>query len=375
MHMIFGNCPQALRDVRILTGDTHHSIFHFVNLVPFPTISEADFVDTQRNRNVLSRHAFFRFVMRNVLLFFLLSALAPFALAGGFESELASAQKALAAGDYKKAYPLYAKHAAKNPLAQFTFGMFYREGWGRSADPVAACRYFEKAAHGNIPAAQQFLGDCFAQGIGRTADGKAALEWYRKAGSNGVFVALCSAGLLYIEGRLVERDVQQGLALCTQAAQSESTAAMVKLADYYREGIDVPQDWAVARYWYQQAAERRVHEAQYRLGIMLGEGKGGEADLSASLFWLETAASEGYAPAYLPTAILYANAQVDPKTGALAPGHLAKIYMWNSAAKARTTDTAQLAEIARIEEMVLKVMPPTWKPELDKKVAEHLAKY
>lgn len=373
--MIFGNCPQALRDVRILTGDTHHSIFHFVNLVPFPAISEADFVDTQRNGNVLSRHAFFRFVMRNVLLFFLLSALAPFALAGGFESELASAQKALAAGDYKKAYPLYLKHSVKNPLAQFTLGMFYREGWGRSADPVAACRWFEKAAQRNIPAAQQFLGDCFAQGVGRAVDGKAAVEWYRKAGNNGIFVAFCSAGRLYIEGKLVEKDVQQGLALCTQAAQSESPAAMVKLADYYREGTDVPQDFAAARYWYQQAAERRIHEAQYRLGILLSEGKGGEPDLSKALFWLETAASEGYAPAYLPTAILYANASPDPKTGVLAPEHLAKIYMWNSAAKARATGPAQLGEIARIEEMVLRVMPATWKPDLDRKVAEHLDKF
>jgi hypothetical protein len=85
--------------------------------------------------------------------------------------------------------------------------------------------------------------------------------------------------------------------------------------------------------------------------------------------------SQRYAPAYLPTAELYANAPADPKTGALAPEHLAKVYMWNSAAKARTTDPAQLTEINRIEGLVLQVMPATWRPDLDKRVAEHLAKY
>lgn len=301
--------------------------------------------------------------------------MAPCAFARvNLNAELKPAQNALAAGDYAKAYTLFSRHA-KNPLAQFMLGLFYRQGWGRPADPVKACGHFEMAAHGNIPAAQQFFGDCLAQGTGRAVDGKAAVQWYRKAGAHGDFIALCSAGTLYIEGKIVGKDVKQGLALCTSAAQADSPPAMINLADYYREGTQVTQDLAAARYWYQQAAQLNVPEAQYRLGIMLGEGKGGTPDPAKALFWLETAASEGYAPAYLPTAILYANARPDPKTGMLAPEYLAKIYMWNCAAKATTTDRAQLAEIARIDSLLDKVMPPSWKPELDRKVAEHLAKY
>jgi TPR repeat protein len=314
--------------------------------------------------------------MRNILILVLLLVLAPEALAGKrLDLELQSAQTALAAGNYKKAYALYSRQATHNPLAQFTLGLFYHQGWGRPNNETEACRWFEKAANGNIPAAQQFFGDCLAQGIGRAADGKGAVAWYRKAAANGIAYALCSAGDIYIKGAALEKDVKQGLALCAQAAQAESPPAMLRLADYYREGGDVPQDLAVARYWYQQAAERHVREAQYRLGIMLSEGQGGKADPAAALFWLETAASEGYAPAYLPTAILYANARPDPKTGALPPEYLAKIYLWNSAAKARTTDPDHLAEISRIEAMVRVVMPAAWKPELDQKVAEHLAKY
>lgn len=308
----------------------------------------------------------------------LLLAVAQSALAAkprDFNAELQPAQQALVAGNYKKAYAQYSRFASKNPLAQFTLALFYQNGWGRPYDPVEACRRFESAARHNIPAAKQFFGDCLAQGIGHVTDGKAAVEWYRKAAANGIAYALCSAGSLYVDGKVVDKDVQQGLALCTQAAQANSPPAMLRLANYYREGVDVPQDLAAARYWYQQAAERHVHEAQYRMGVMLGEGQGGEPDPATALIWLETAAGEGYAPAYLPTAILYANAKPDPQTGALAPENLAKIYVWNAAAKARTTDPVQLAEIARIEAMVLKVMPPSWMPELDKKVAAHLAKY
>ena len=309
-------------------------------------------------------------------IFLLLLAISPCALAGNdYSAELQPAQQALAAGDYKKAYAHYSRFAAKNPLAQFTLGLSYQNGWSRPVNQIEACRWFEKSAQKNIPAAQHFLGDCLVAGTHRRVDATAALEWYRKAAAGGHLISLCSAADLFIKGNGVDKDVAQGIALCTQAAQAESPPAMLKLANYYREGTDVPQDLAAARYWYQQAAERRSAEAQYQLGVMLAEGKGGEPDASAALLWLETAASEGYAPAYLPTAILYANAEVDPETGALKPEHLAKIYLWNSAAKARTTDQAQLAEIARIEAMVLAVMPESWRPELDKKVAEHLAKY
>jgi TPR repeat protein len=309
---------------------------------------------------------------------FLLLAATSYAHAGkrnDLNAELLPAQKALAAGDYKKSYALYARFAGSNPLAQFTLALFHQEGWGRPVDHAMACHHFEQAAHGKVPAAQQFFGDCLAKGIDRPADGKAALEWYGKAAAGGAVMALCSAADVYIKGEGVPRDAARGLAMCTQAAQANSVPAMLKLANYYRDDKDVPQNMTAARYWYQQAAERHSHEAQYRLGIMLSEGQGGPADPKTALFWLETAASEGYAPAYLPTAILYANAKPDPKTGALAPEYLAKIYMWDSAAKAGTTDPAQLAEIDRIEAMVLAVMPPAWRPGLDQKVAAHLAQY
>ncbi len=288
-------------------------------------------------------------------------------------AELEKANTALAAQDYSLAYKEYRRHAEKNGLAQFTLGLIEQQGWGRRANPVAACRWFARAAQAAVPAAQQFMGDCLAQGVGQKADGPTALRWYQAAADQGLAGAACDAGELYISGTIVDRDITRGLALCASAAQAQSTPAMMKLATLYHEGSAVPQNLALARYWYTQAAERHVHEAQFHLGVMLSEGQGGEADVLQARFWLEHAAMEGYAPAYLPTAILYANAPLDPKTGALSPEDLAKLYMWNSAAKATNQDPTQLAEITRIEALTLNVMPPQWKPELDQRVAAHLA--
>lgn len=315
---------------------------------------------------------------RQLVIAILFFAAVPGAFAGtrkDIAAELAPAFKAQAAGDYQKAFAGYARFAAKNPLAQFSLGLFYKNGWGRPADAVKACQWFEKAAHGHIPVGQQYFGDCLVQGIGRAVDYAAAIEQYKQAAGGGDLIALCSAADLIIKGKGASKDVQQGLQLCTQVAQANSPPAMLILADYYREGSDVPQDLKAARYWYQEAAEMHSNEAAYRLGLMLSAGQGGEPDMNAALRWLEGAASEGYAPAYLPTAELYANAPVDPKTGALAPEHLAKVYMWNSAAKASTSDPALLDVITRIEGLVQQVMPPEWRPDLDKRVAEHLAKY
>jgi len=296
-------------------------------------------------------------------------------LSRDLSAELKAGQQALAAKNYVTAYQEYSRYADTNPLAQFTLGLFEQQGWGRAVNQVTACKWFEKAALKNIPAAQQFLGDCFAQGLDRPIDGQAAVRWYRSAAEAGISYALCSAGELYISGKVVPKDVAKGLALCTSAAQAESPPAMMRLADYFREGTEVSQNLRNARFWYEQAAQRHNHEAQFRLGIMLSEGQGGDANISQARFWLEHAAMEGYAPAYLPTAILYANAQIDPKTGLLTPNDLAKVYMWNNAAKATTKNPVQLAEIERIERLVIAVMPPHWKGDLDGRVAEHLTKY
>ncbi|QWT50581.1 sel1 repeat family protein [Azospira inquinata] len=295
--------------------------------------------------------------------------------ASALEGELGEANQALANRDYAKAYQGYLRRSTTNPLAQFELGLMEERGWGRPVNQETACTWYEKAAQGGIPAAQQFLGNCYRAGIGRPADSKTALYWYGKAADSGILIALCNAGDLYISGQGVEKNINYGLELCTRAAQGESVPAMKHLADYYRHGRGIPTNPVAARYWYQQAAERHDLEAQFELALMLSEGLGGPADRTAAAFWLEQAARQGYSSAYLPLAVLYANAPVDSQSGALPPEVLAKVYLWNQAAKAITSNPETLAQISRIEKLTLAVMPPQWKPALDRQVTEHLAKF
>lgn len=292
-----------------------------------------------------------------------------------WSKELQSAQDALAAKQFDLAYRLYQKQASHNGLAQFVLGMFHQNGWGRKPNPVIACTYFEKSAQRHVPTGEHNWGDCLAQGIGRPVDIPAALVWYDQATRHGHAISACSAADYYIQGKGVEQDVQRGIQLCTQAAGANAPSAMLKLARYYEQGGPIPQDLGLARHWYQEAAQRHSKEGQHRLGVMLAQGEGGEPDLNGALFWLETAASEGYAPAYLPTAILYANAPAQAETGALAPQHLAKAYLWTSAAKQRGSTPDERAAAEKIETQILAVMPATWRPDLDKQVVAHIAKY
>lgn len=289
--------------------------------------------------------------------------------------EVKVAQAALAAHDYPTAYKLYLQQAAGNPLAQFMLGMFHKNGWGRAVDPAGACRWFERAAQKRIPTAEHYWGDCLAEGIERKPDIPAALGWYGKAAGDGHFLSQCSAADYYIKGRGVAKDINRGIEMCKQVAQANSPPAMLKLAHYYQDGSDMPYNPAVARYWYEQAAQFGVAQAQYALGQMLAQGEGGEADEAAARYWLEAAASTGYAQAYLPTAELYANTPPQPDTGVLSPQDLAKIYLWTAAAKARADNDDQRKRIARIETLLDPVLPATWRPDLDKQVAEHLARY
>lgn len=308
----------------------------------------------------------------------LASAAWSLALAGAAQAAadgLASAQAALASGDYRSAYAAYRKEAPRSALAQFTLGMFLREGWGMARDPAAACKWFEQAAAGRVPAAAHFWADCLAEGIGTAADIPRALESYDRAAEGGHLISWCSAADYHLQGRGVPQDVARGLSLCEQAAQAHSAPAMLQLARYFQQGVGMPSNPAMARHWYQRAADIGTPEAQYQLGLMLAQGEGGAVDLNAALFHLETAASAGFIPAYLPTARLYASAPVQPGTGALAPEHLAKIYLWTMAADARATSAEEKAEAGQLLAQVLSVMPYTWRTKLDRQVAEHVAKH
>jgi len=295
---------------------------------------------------------------------------------GKHSAKLKKAQKFLAAGDFTTAFQAYRQLAEEDdiPLAQFTLGLFYDNGWGRAVDRKAACRWYEKAAAGDVPAAAHFAAECLEQGTHRPADLSAAADLYQKAVNLGHTASLCSLGKLYISGAGVPKDPAKGLELCAQAAGQGLTTAQIQMGRFFLEGDPGIRDYTQAISWFQQAAQSTDPQAQYYLGIMARDGLGQTKDRQAALSWLESAAGQGYVPAYLPTGRLY----ITPPPGAegLQPpaNELAKAYLWLSAAK-KSTSPKDRAEAEKALEEVLKIMPETWVPALDLKIEKHLEKF
>ena len=291
-------------------------------------------------------------------------------------ADLRKAQKALAAEDYEKAFAEYIKVAEdkNNPLAQFSVGMFYENGWGRPADPNQAYGWFEKAALGGIPAAQHRMGDYLAEGLCCKADPAQAALWYKKAAAGGHTISLCSLAELYMTGEGVEKDPNQAIALCGEVAQKGSVPAQVRLGRFFLEGDESIRDYAKAHHWFETAAQCESAEAKYYLGVMYRDfaDTGGAQEIAR--YWFESAASQQYGPAYLPTAELYLGAPVDPNSGVLAGGDLAKAYLWLSAAGRGAEDLKDKARANELLAEVNDVMPASWKPKLDAKVEAHFSK-
>ena len=303
--------------------------------------------------------------------------LGPTAAGADVAAELKGAQEALAAGDYETAFREYSRFAEEknNPLAQFSLALFYQIGWGRPVDRAAACRWHEKAAEGRIPAAQHFLADCLVEGLHRPPDPAAAAVWYEKAARNGHVISLCSLAELYIAGKGVPKDPAEGLALCGQVAAGDSVPAKIRMGRFHLEGAGDLKDPESAYAWFERAAQLDSAEGQYYLGLMNRDGLGRPKAPRLAREWFEFAASRGFARAYLPTGELYLNGPTDPETGLLPAHDLAKAYLWLSAAARSATDPEELAQAAEMLDRIRKVMPETWVPDLDAKVARHLAEH
>ena len=289
-------------------------------------------------------------------------------------SELKAAQASLAAGDYDKAYPQYLQFAGQdNPLAQFTVAMFHQFGWGSlPVDPAVACNWFEKSAEGDIPTATHYVAECFERGIGRPANPAQAAVWYERAAGLGHYMSLCALAELYMKGEGVKQDPQQGLELCRQAAGKGATSAYVQVGRYQLEGDARIRNYEAAHRWFEAAADTSP-EAQYYLGVMHRDGLGQEPAPAEARYWFERAASSGYVPAYFQTARLYYAASPDYPAQRPPADDLAKTYMWLTATLKRSQDAGELEQSQAMLTEVLAIMPATWVPDLDARVAEHLS--
>jgi len=292
-------------------------------------------------------------------------------------ARLGPAQEALAAGNYDAAYTQYLHFAEDedNPLAQFSVGMFYQSGWGRPVNAAKACRWFAKAAEGNIPTALFAHADCLRYGKdGAVLPAEAAI-YYQKAADAGLPTALCSLAELYMAGEGVPHDPVKAITLCTSVARQGYPAAINRAGLLYLEGDESIRDNEKALQWFVAGANANDPEAMYNLGRMMRLQLVADTSREDARQWFEKAAAQGYAPAYFQTAELYYLAKGQGENATITEDDLAKLYMWLQVTLQSSADQAERDDAGEMLEQVLLVMPVAWQPTLDQRVAEHLQKF
>ena len=147
---------------------------------------------------------------------------------------------------------------------------------------------------------------------------------------------------------------------------------MVWMGRFYFEGDESIRDHKQAYQWFVQAAQYNLPEANYYLGVMVEQGLIKDVPPPHARQKYEQAAAEGYVPAYYPTGRLYFNAQPEPETSQLSARDLAKAYLWLSATMIKSLDPNELNQSEKMLQQVVAVMPKTWLPKLDQKLARHL---
>jgi len=290
------------------------------------------------------------------------------------QDKLTLAQQWLAEGKYPQAFEVFQSYAQEkqHPLAQFTLALFYQLGWGREKDEIQACQWHGKAAEKGVPAASHFFAECLQNGTHQPVDYSAAMHWYQEAASLGHTISLCALAELKMQGGGLEKNPQQALESCESVAAAGSVPAQLKMGQFYLEGDQSIRDSQKAATWFGYAAEKGALEANYYLGLI---NRDIYDDTARALHWFESAASQGYAPAYYPTARLYFAAPVSEATGMPKAENLAKSYLWLLATQQQSQQEHDLQASAQMLEQVLRIMPASWKADLDQKVAQHLQKY
>jgi len=287
---------------------------------------------------------------------------------------LVAANKAAAAGNDKQAFSEYTRLANdnNNPLAMFSLGLLYKNGTGRTVDEAKACAWFEKASKGKLPFALHLYAECTLKGVNHPANPTLAVKLYKKAADMGHSISLCYLAERYMKGEGVPKNPLKALELCHNAVERGSPPALVWMGKFYLQGDKSIQDPNRAMEWFKQAAKYNLPEAQYYIGWILALNASDQNTTNKAREWFEKAASQRYVAAYAPTGKLYFTAPVDPKTGWLAEANLAKAYMWLSAAAKKSKNKDELIAVNQMLKKILVVMPKTWLPELDAKIAQHL---
>lgn len=149
-------------------------------------------------------------------------------------------------------------------------------------------------AEGGDASSQNYIGVCFATGDMVAADPVAAARWYTRAAEAGHTVAQCNLGGCYLRGAGVLANRASALKWYTLAAEAGDAEAQFILGFAYEQGsIGIAVDAGAAVRWYTRAAHTGHVDAQRMLGTCLLRGRGVVADPGAAVHWFTKVAQAG----------------------------------------------------------------------------------
>ncbi len=180
---------------------------------------------------------------------------------------------------------------------QYELGRNYELGQGVGRDPVAAVRWFRRAADGGHVAAMTALGFAYESGRGIAADAAEAVRWYQKAAVQGDARAQNNLGFAYESGRGVERNRVSAAAWYRKAADQGYAPAQHNLGRMHEHGWGVAQDDAMATRLYELAAAQGYAWAENSLGVTFATGRGVPRNDVVAVAWYRKAADHGNAVA------------------------------------------------------------------------------
>lgn len=137
------------------------------------------------------------------------------------------------AGDYPRAYQIWAELADEDDLA-----------------------------------AMRNAAQMLRQGKGVAKNLEKAFDLYKEAAEKGFVTAMANVAEMYLSGEGTEKDTKEAVVWYTRAATAGLSLAQVKLADMYEQGIGVERDPARSRALLERAARNGYGPARTRLEAM-----------------------------------------------------------------------------------------------------------
>jgi uncharacterized protein len=117
-------------------------------------------------------------------------------------------------------------------------------------------------------AAMRNAAQMLRQGKGTEKNLEKAFDLYKEAAEKGFVTAMANVAEMYLSGEGTEKDTKEAVVWYTRAATAGLSLAQVKLADMYEQGSGVERDPARARALLERAARNGYGPARTRLEAM-----------------------------------------------------------------------------------------------------------